>query len=98
MAGGIVGGLSLLAIIGGCILFCHKRKSRRINRESPGTVEIMGRGVDPSAEQEGLWELSEDKGMLQPEGPQEMFQENALEMYQDNSRTKAERPIVELGG
>ena len=97
MAGGIVGRLSLLAIIGGCVLFCRKRKSRRINREGQGTVEIMGRGVDPSAKQEGLSELSEDKGMLQPEGPQEMFQDNTLEMYQDNNRTKAERPVVELG-
>ena len=97
MAGGIVGGLSLLAIIVGCVLFYRKRKSRRINREGQGTAEIMGRGIDPSAKQEGLWELSEDKGMLQPEGLQEMFQENAQEMYQDNSRTKAERPVVELG-
>ena len=97
MAGGIVGGLALLAIIAGCILFCRKRKSRGANRQGQGTVEIVGWGVDTSAKQGGLWELSEDKGM-QPDGPQEMFQNNALEMYQDNSRTNAERPIVELGG
>ena len=34
---------------------------------------------------------------MQPEGPQEMFQDNALEMYQDNSKTSAERRIAELG-
>lgn len=96
MAGGIVGGLSLLAIIAGCILFCHKRKSRRVNRGGQSTVEIMGRGVEPSAKQGGLWELSEDKG-IQPGGPQEMFQDNGVEIYQDNSRTNVERPLVELG-
>lgn len=97
MAGGIVGGLALLAIIAGCILFCRKRKSRGVNRRGQSTVEIMGQGVDILPKQGGLWELSEDKG-IQPEGPQEMFQDNALEMYQDNSRIKAERPLVELGG
>lgn len=56
----------------------------------------MGRAVDTSPKQGGLWELSEDRGR-QPEGPQEMFQDNAMGMYQDNSRTNAERPIAELG-
>ena len=97
MAGGIVGGLALLAITVVCILFCHKRKSRGVNRRGQRIAEIMGRGVNILPKQGGLWELSEDKG-IQPEGPQEMFQNNALEMYQDNSRTKAERPLVELGG
>ncbi len=97
MAGGIVGGLALLAIIAGCLLFYHKRKSRGVKRRGHGTVESMGWGADTSAKQGGLWELSEDRG-LQPDGPQEMFQNNALEMYQDNSRTNAERPIIELGG
>ena len=56
----------------------------------------MGRGVNKSPNQVGLCELSEDRGR-QLEGPQEMFQDNALEMYQDNSKTNAERPIAELG-
>ncbi len=96
IAGGILGGLALLAIIAGCILFCRKRKSRKVNRRGQSTVENISWGVDTSLKQEGLWELSEDWGR-QPEGPQEMFQNNALEMYQDNSRTNAERPIAELG-
>ena len=96
IAGGAVSGLALLAIVAGCILFCVKRKPREVNRRGQGTVELMGRGIDTSPKQGGLWELSEDRGR-QPEGPQEMFQENALEMYQNNSKTNAERPIAELG-
>ena len=59
-------------------------------------MEIDVRTVNTSPKQGGLCELSEDRGR-QPEGPQEMFQDNALEMYQDNSKTNAERPIAELG-
>ena len=80
----------------GCILFCLKRKSRRVHKPRQSTVETMDWSVDPPPKQGGLWELSEDRGR-QPDGPQEMFQNNALEMYQDNSRTIAERPIAELG-
>ena len=96
IAGGTVGGLALLTLVAGCILFCVKRKPRGVNRRGQSTVEIDGRTVNTSPKQGGLCELSEDRGR-QPEGPQEMFQDNALEMYQDNIKINAERSIAELG-
>ena len=88
IAGGTVDGIALLAIVAGYILFCVKGKPRKVNRRRQGTVELMGRRIYTSPKQGGLWELSEDWGR-QPEGPQEM--------YQDNIVANADLPIAELG-